>query len=107
MPFGLQNSPGTFQRLMSTVIRDMGHFSLAYLDVIIFSPSIEEHLKQINLVLNQLREHNLKMEISKYKFMQSETLYLGFIVDNKGIRPDPEKIKVMKAMFPPENVREV
>ena len=31
------------------------------------------------------------MKISKCKFMQSETQYLGFIVDNKGIWPDPEK----------------
>ena len=86
----------------------MGHFSLAYLeDVINFSPSIEEYRKHINLVFDQLREHNLKIKISKCKFMQSETQYLGFIVDNKGIQPDPEKIKVMRAILPPENVREV
>ena len=74
MAFGLQNAPGTFQRLMSTVVRDMSYFSLAYLDdVIIFCPSIEEHLKHINLIFDQLRERNLKMKISKCKFMQSET----------------------------------
>ena len=39
--------------------------------------------------------------------MQSETQYLGFIVDNKGIQPDLEKIMVMRAMLPPENDREV
>ena len=39
--------------------------------------------------------------------MQSETQYLGFIVDNRGIWPDPEKIKVMRAMFLLENVREL
>ena len=47
------------------------------------------------------------MEISKCKFKQSEIQYLGFIVDNKGIQPGPEKIKVMRAMLPPENFREV
>ena len=86
MPFGLQNAPGTFQRLMSTVLRDMSHFNLAYLDdVIIFSSSIEEHLKPINLIFDQLREHNVKMQTSKCIFMQSETQYLGFIVNDKGI----------------------
>ena len=108
MPFGLQNAPGTFQRLMSTVLRDMSHFSLAYLDdMIIFSPSIEEHLKHINLVFDQLRENILKMKISKCKLMQSETQYLGVIADNMGIQPDRENITVMRAMLPPENVREV
>ena len=53
MPFGLQNAPGTFQRHMSTASRDMTHFSSASLDdMIIFSPSIEEHLKHTNLVFN-------------------------------------------------------
>ena len=64
MLFGLQNAPSTFQRLMSTVLRDLSHFSLAYLDdMIILSPSIEEYLKHINLIFDQLREHNLKMKI--------------------------------------------
>ena len=47
------------------------------------------------------------MKISKCKFIQLETQNLGFIVDNRGIQPDPEKIKVMRAMLAPENVREV
>ena len=67
----LANVPSIFQRLMNTILRDMSHFSFAYLDdVIIFSPSIEEHPKHINLIFEQLREHNLKMKISKCKFMQ-------------------------------------
>ena len=66
MPFGLQTAPDTFQRLMSMVLRVMSHFSLAYLDdMIIFSPSIKEYMKHINLVFDQLREHNLKMKIFK------------------------------------------
>ena len=84
MPFGLMNAPGVFQRLMSTVSKDMSHFSLAYLDdVIIFSPTFDEHLKHIELAFDHLKEHNLKMKISKCKFAQKQTQYLGFIVDGK------------------------
>ena len=108
MPFGLANAPGIFQQLMSTVLRDMSHFSLAYLDdVIIFSPTLEEHQKHISQIFECLREHKLKMKISKCKFVQSETQYLGFIVDGNGIKPDPEKVKVIRAMLPPENVKGV
>ena len=97
MPFGLTNAPGVFQRLMSTVLRDMNHFSLAYLDdVIIFSSTLEEHLKHISMVFDCLKEHNLKMKISKCKFAQKQTQYVGFIVDGNGVRPYPEKVKVIK-----------
>ena len=82
MPFGLTNAPGVFQSLMSIVLRDMNHFSLAYLDdVIIFSPTFEEHLNHISMVFDHLKENNLKMKISKCKFAQKQTQYLGFIVD--------------------------
>ena len=47
------------------------------------------------------------MPLTEYKFMQSEIQDLGFIVDNKGIQLDSEKIKVMRAMLPPKYVREV
>ena len=81
MPFGLTNAPGVFQRLMSTVLRDMNHFSLAYLDyVIIFSSTFEEHQNHIFMVFDRLREHNLKMKISKCKFAQKQTQYLGLLL---------------------------
>ena len=50
MPFGLANAPGVFQELMSVVLQDLGKFAMAYLDdIIIFSPSMEEHIKHIQL----------------------------------------------------------
>ena len=108
MPFGLVNAPSVFQRLKSTVLKDMSHFSLAYLDdVLIFSPTFDVHLRHIGLVFGHLKEHNLKMKISKCKFAQKQTQYLGFIVDGQGIGPDPEKVMVIRAMLPLENVREV
>ena len=71
MPFGLANAPGVFQELMSVVLQDLGKFAMAYLDdIIIFSPSMEEHIKHIHLVLDRLRQYQLKLKISKCKFMQ-------------------------------------
>ena len=58
MPFGLANAPGVFQKLMSVVLQDLGKFAMAYLDdIIIFSPSMEEHIKHIQLVFDRLRQH--------------------------------------------------
>ena len=108
MPFGLVNAPGVFQKLMSVVLQDLGKFAMAYLDdIITFSPSMEENIKHIQLVFDRLRQHQLKLKISKCKFMQEETQYLGFIINRQGIMTDPDKVQVIKNINPPNCVREV
>jgi len=53
MPFGLRNAPATFPRLVFKLLTGLETFAVAYLDdVIIFSDSWEEHLKQIRLVFH-------------------------------------------------------
>ena len=67
MPFGLCNTPGTFQRLMERVLQGL-HCStcLVYLDdIVIYSRTIEEHLTRLAEVFTRLREANLKIKPSK------------------------------------------
>ena len=107
MPFGLAGTPGMFQELMSVVLHGLGNFTMAYLDDIIFSASEEEHKQHIQIVFDCLRQYNLKLKLSKCKFMQKETQYLGFIISEDGIMTDPDKIKGTRQMLPPTCVREV
>ena len=107
LPFGLTNGLSTFQQLISMVLNELGDFSMAYLDIIIFSPTLEDHMRHINKVFECLREHNLKLKLSKCKFIQDETQYLGFIINKDGITTDPEKVRVIKGMSPPTTVKGV
>ena len=56
MPFGLANAPSTFQRLMHAVLRSLQYdICLVYLDdIIIFSQTFGDHLKNLNDVLADL-----------------------------------------------------
>ena len=65
MPFGLTNPPVTFQREMNRIFFDLiDKWVDIYLDdIIIFSPSIEQHLIDISKVFEILRENNLIMNI--------------------------------------------
>ena len=56
---------------------------------------MEEHIKHIQLVFDRLRQHQLKLKISKCKFMKEETQYLGFIINRQGIMTDPGKVQVI------------
>ena len=79
MPFGLCNAPGTYQRLMNTVLQGLiGHICLAYLDdVIVFSKNPQNHLKDLEQVFKRISDSRLKMKPRKCKFFRDEVLYLG------------------------------
>lgn len=98
MPFGLCNSPSTFQRLMERIFRDQSLQSLLlYLDDIIFSASFEDHLHRLNLVLTCLQNNNLKLKLSKCHFFKTEVKYLGHVVSASGWRRTRIKLKQWKS----------
>lgn len=94
LPFGLSNSPDTYQRIMEECLGDLSmKICVIYLDdVIIFADSYEEHLERLYLIFNRLRECNLKLNAKKCKLFQKQVKYVGFIVSADGISTDPDKV---------------
>ena len=66
---------------------------MAYLDdILIFSASVE-HLRHLKTVFARLRKHGLKIKLSKCQFMKKETKYLGFVIDERRVHPDIDKVE--------------
>ncbi|MCG8049521.1 MAG: reverse transcriptase family protein [Candidatus Thiodiazotropha endolucinida] len=109
MPFGLCNSPGTFQRLMEACLGEVNFdLLLIYLDdTLVFAPTFEDHLKRLEFVFQRLKEHGLKMKPSKCFFFQSEAKFLGHVVSERGISTDPEKTEVIKNWTIPETEKQL
>ena len=109
MPFGLKNAPSTFQRLMNEVLREhIGKICLVYLDdILIFSTSVEEHIESLDKVLNCLTKANLKIQLGKCSFLKQETEFLGHLVTNNGIKPNPKKVEAIDKILLPTNQREI
>ena len=95
MPFGLQKTPATFQRLTTTCLGDLNYSTcLLYLDdIIVFSATFEEHIQRLDKVFSCLRQHGLKLKPSKCNLLQKEVKYLGHVVSAQGIATDPDKRK--------------
>jgi len=109
MPFGLKNSPMTFQRLMEEVVRGyVGEFVEVYLDdIIIHSPDFPSHLIHIRKVLERLKQHGLTCHPEKCRFALREIKFLGHIIDGEGITPNPQKIQEALEYGPPTNRRQM
>ena len=82
MPFGLNNAPSTFMRLMNEVRkRFLGKFVIIYLDgILLFCKTKEEHLEHVRQVLQRLKEEKLMINLKKCSFMQQEIVYLDDIM---------------------------
>ncbi|CAF4595292.1 unnamed protein product, partial [Rotaria magnacalcarata] len=95
MPFGLTNAPATFQRLMDIVLAGLKwQCCLVYIDdVVIFSPTFEQHMTDLERVFQALQSANLTLKASKCQFCRREMRYLGHIITQNGIKPDPDLIK--------------
>ena len=85
MPFGLCNTPMTFQHLMQNTLGELD-------DVIIFGCTEEEHPKCLRVVFERFREFNLKLKPSKCSFFQTEIVYLAHHVYKEGICPSEENV---------------
>ena len=109
MPFGLCNAGITFQRLMETVLGTL-QWSVAVLyldDIVVFGKTFEEHMVNLEKVLEKLHESGLLLKCTKCKFFRREATFLGHIVSKQGIRTDPNKISAVKDMLRPETVTDV
>ena len=93
MPFGLCNSPATFQRLLQKTLAGLGGdkpFCKVYNDdIIVFSDSVESHIIHLQQVLDHLRSINLKLHPEKCYFCCKEVQFLGHIVSVEGISSNP------------------
>ena len=109
LPFGLSQAPGFFTELMNKVLQGIQHkFTLAYLDdILIYSKTWDEHLKHIQAVFDRLRDAGLKLKMSKCEFLKQEVKYLGHVISASGVKPDPEKVKAIRTLAPPENAKDV
>ena len=89
MPFGPCNSLVTFQWLMQNCLGKLSLiYCLIYLDdLIVFSQTKKEHLHQLCVVFDWLREYNLKLKPSKYSLFKEEINYLAHWVSKQGAWP--------------------
>ena len=108
MPFGLCNTPSTFQQLMERVLQEeLWKFCLIYIDDIIrFSPGFQEHLQHIDKIFQRLAEAILKLKASKCNLAQESATFLGHIVTRDGIKPNQENLSAVRSYPKPKNVKE-
>ncbi|MBW0530324.1 hypothetical protein O181_070039 [Austropuccinia psidii MF-1] len=107
MPFGLTNAPASLQNLVNDILSDpLDVFVVVYLDdIMVFSSSEEEHIKNVASVLQTMRDHNIFAKASKCVFHASSVEYPGYVFSSDGLKMDYSKVKQILNWTQPHNIK--
>ena len=107
MPFGICNAPVTFQAMIDKVIGDIPGVSAYIDDVVIYTETLEEHVKTLEAVLDRMRKFNLKANAGKCEFGRKEIEIFGFLVANGSVKPSPRRVEAIENMKIPQSPKEI
>lgn len=108
MPFELTNAPATFQALMNTIFQPLlKKCVLVFVDEIIYSKSLHEHLDHLSQVFSILQQHQLFLKKPKCSFAQRSLEYLGHIISEHGVAIDPKKTEAIANWPTPTDAKQL
>ena len=85
-------------------------YVLVYIDDILIlqreDETEDDHLNKIETVLSRLENKGFRANLRKSFFMQKELEYLGYLLTDKGLKPQPKKVEAMKRIKPPKNSKQ-
>ena len=107
--FSLKNVGTTYQRLIKKMFaHQIGRNIQVYVDdMLVKSRREDDHLDDLKETFNTLRSYNMKLNPRKCIFGVTARKFLRFMVSQRGIKVNPDKIRAIMEMAPPRNTKEV
>ena len=109
MPFVLKNAGATYPRLVNKMFsRQIGRNMEVYVDDMLIKSKEElAHLDNLKEKFATLKQYQMSLNSSKCVFGVTSRKFLDFIVSQRGIEANPEKVPAIINMAPPRTVKEV
>ena len=109
MPFGLKNASATYQHVATTLLHDLIHKEVEIYvdDMIVKSKDHEGHIPTLRKFFEGIQFYKLRLNPKKCTFGVTSKKLLGFIVSQRGIEVNLDKIKAIVEMKPPKTEKEI
>lgn len=107
LPFGIKTAPSVFQKINFDIFGDIENVLIYFDDILIMGKDRKSHDETLKKVLERAREKNAKININKLQIAMEEVKYLGHIISQNEIKPDPERLMAIDQMGPPNNKKDL
>ena len=75
--------------------------------ILVYDKDEGEYQRHLEAVMHRLKQAKITINADKCQFAQSTITFLGQIINQNGIQPDPDKVRAITALPLPTNVPEV
>lgn len=107
LAFGLSTSAEVFQKYNNESFGDIPGVTVYIDDILVTGTTIEEHDKNLDLVMERARKLNVKFNPSKFQYRIEEVSYLGFNFNAEGRTIDESRIKSIKELKNPKDKKDL
>ncbi len=103
LPFGLKSAPEVYLQAMSDLFGDIPGVFIYFDDFLVTGETMEELLFNLRQVFLRCRQHNLKLQLKKCRFFLQELPWLGHVIGQGILKPDPTKVEAIVDMPDPSS----
>ena len=107
LPFGITSAPELFQRRMSEILQGLDGVVCLIDDILVYGKNQEEHDTHLTAVMERIGAAGLTLNREKCEFAQRKIKFLGQVLGEEGIQPDPNKIAAIQKMREPQNISDL
>ena len=111
MPMGLVNAMAIWSRFIDKTMSDYQYDCvLCYADDLLIytkSESVDDHIRDVRKVVERLRAHGIMIKASKLKLAVKMMPFLGVLITENGIQPNPEKTKAIRELTAPRSLKQL
>uniref|UniRef100_A0A3Q2DAV3 ribonuclease H n=1 Tax=Cyprinodon variegatus TaxID=28743 RepID=A0A3Q2DAV3_CYPVA len=107
LPYGILSAPEVYHKTIHMIFEHIPGVETMMDDIIVWGSTRAEHDERLRQVLDKTREVNLKLNKDKCEFGVKTLTFMGDVVSEEGVKPDPRKTSAINNMETPKNKDEV
>ena len=113
MPFGISPAPEEFQRRLEYALEGLDGIKPIFDDILVFgvgeteAEALLDHDAKLTALLERCRATGIKLNKEKLRLRHKEVKFMGHVICQDGLKPDPDKVQGIKEMPTPTSKQDL